>query len=599
MAQSPFAVNPNSAADIRSVQLTGGYTEPPSLSPLDITSNALKQVTPFLVDRQRSIALGELDTNLQAVSNALKYARYPQLGESEFADEALDNPVVAQTLKEFERIKSAVDTGVLPSSFALARFEEITSNAIADAPHFSVEIKKAAKDTLGFSPQAKFMANLLEKTPQEQAAEQLQIGAMKVGMTVPEFVQISHNKTVNDADLNHLNYVKELGTYTAGNMSKEAGIRASNAVAGIFESAMTQMTASGGIGNPDELITLVNAAYATEVQGMLRNLPGGIDVSTRNQHIDSLNKQRDGMIELIKSGNMSTILSTKNAIIKEMAQNDILSLPGVAHISAIDPKLVPVALGAAQQYKKNPEAFLRAVQYTREGAELMGVVELVGAMDNGFQFFGAESGSPVTEKDKGDVSLASVLTLADQGHTSETYMTALNYLAELNDGEISYYTAGASKIVTNIAGHKPLHAPIINMYQAEAGALQAEYQQLKNEGMVPDNGFIITDGRVDTRATALAVTVPTSALRDKTGGESVAIKARVQKYAERFNRFLETSDKYAKVGVIPGTLYGGADAVLTAFDNTGQAVPEPKPTEQSNEPVVWDFGEDGTLNPVK
>ena len=598
MAQSPFSVNPNSAGEIEGVQLRGQGLVVPEVNVLQEVADGLGRAAPFIVEHNKNKIVSAARGEIRSVALKLQAARFPSLKESQFSEEALANPVVKNSLGEFEQVQNAAKQGRIPKEFVLERLEAVTANAIARAPMFADEIRGAARDVLGFDPQSKFLSNLLASTPFEQAQAQLQTQAAKNGVTVQEQVAFNSQVFQNKAITNNLETLKAVNQYEASAMAQDTGIRAANALATVFESALQQLQA-GGIRDVGLLSAQVDAVYASEINQLTANLPPGLAPATVNAHIATLTTKRDVMKAMIEDGNLQTILTTNNAILKQTAIASFAATDELLFaVYSIEPRMLQPVLGAMARFESNPEGFRLAVKNSREGAEVAGVLAFAQTITRGAKLFsGQVPASNAGDKESG--SLFSSLVLQTPDMQTGMYATALDKLEELSGNEVTWNTLGDNKIATTVAQHKDVQGAVINIYNTELGALAQEFQQLQSQGRIPKDGFVFDNGFINTDPSVIQFTTSTRPTGFSGGTFASEFsddrkQTAATQFAERFNRTVRIANKYSKLGVFGSSVYAGAENLLATLE---EITPSEQPAEQGVQ--VWEFDENGVLNPVQ
>jgi hypothetical protein len=583
---APFSTDPNSARDVRVQAEQGGYKPAQKFNIGQGLSALVQTAAPFLVDKHKTDVKQDLADDYRAVSTALQAAKHG--GNDPFKDAALNDPVVAQAKKEYENIKAQVDQGVLPRQYALARFEEITAGAISDAPHFQQEIRSFAKGTLGFNPNEAYLKELLEKSPEQTAYEQVKVEALKNGFTIEE--QVAANQAASQAAVTiaQMNALKATSAYSADMMAQEATTRASVGAMAVIEEMNQQLVANGGVLDKDHLVLAVRSQFAHAQHELLANLPAGTDVSVRNANVTQLNNMRDTYIQMVETGDLEKILTKRNDIFKKLALNNFnvtSDLAGVYNVFGAETTMH--VMGIAELAEKNPTAAKFVLENTPEGLGAAGAAKHFDFAIGGLKMLDGGK-TPVTENEKKQVMTGSALLLQVYGAQTLQQLQAIDALVEHGGTEVSYTTISDPKILNTIAGKKELHDPALNIFSAERESLRQVYHGLVKDGTIKEDSLEFVEGRVvykdiapsDDVNTYASSTTPNErmAARGKnayhpTKGkvEQAAVNGKAANFVQRMNRFLTTSDALSRVGVLQSAQYGGAEQVIKWFDDESVA----------------------------
>lgn len=602
MPKAPFAIDPNSAGNVSNVNLRGDFGGVPQANVVAEVGNLLTTAAAGATELHKTQLTSEVKGDIKAVELALQASRYPSLKESIFSKEALANPVVKNALGEFTKIQDAVRVGRLPSEYAVDRYNDILQTAVSRSPEFAQELRGAARDAIGFDPHAKFMQNLLQQTPEQQAYQQLRKEAAANGFTVEQQIALNQQGAVMQNQLVHYQLLKQQGQYSTSLLAKEANTRLTLTTGIIIQEAQKQIQ-QGGIRNPELLNSQIDAAFANETAALVNQLPAGTDPATVNAQISLLNSRRDMYKDMVTNGDLSTILTKHNKLLTEEAVASFAeNFPTYFNIRSIaGQEVLMTVMGKAEQFRNNPEAWDNYVKNTREGAELAGALSVAQAMERGTQIV-YDQVPATSEQDKKYGALVAATMLQTQGLDTKNYAMAIDKLNALTDEEVTWNTLGDRNIATNVARNKDVQGAVINIFRTEAGALTSEFMRLRETGLLPAGGLKLENGKIVVTNEALRPGASTQTPGGRsvtafTGDIAGAQVQDVRAFADRFNRAVDIAGRYQRLGVFNESVFKDGN---TLFEGIVQLSGKPEQLPPAEPEVqVWDFDDKGGLIRIK
>lgn len=587
MARGPFAVDPNSAAEISPIQLRGGTN---TVVPQPDFGGAIADVanvvgTKIAADNQKE-AINDVKGQLNTFQDALRVSKFPSLEKTFFGAEAQKNPYFQSVLKEFTAIQSAQQAGRLTSEFAVERMEALVSQSIARNPAFATEIKAAARDALGFDPSSKSIANLLKQSPEEQAGEQLRQQAARNGLTVEQQQAINGAVVKSGLEKQQLELLKARGEYDANMLAQEARLDTANTFVTIMEKVQ-QLTRAGGITDPDVLANEVRAQFGSIRARLLSNLPGTVPSSAVNAQLETIQKQEETLISMVTSGSMETLVNTQKDLLVSIAQRDVAQLPGIGRLYAVDSKAALDILGTISKYRDNPQALAAAVQLEFEGAiTTAAILEGVpGAVD--VVLGNREAQNQNEARFAAFISGKRIQTASPDNPIDDKESVSLIKTMRQAGEDLTIGTLASPRIVRNLTSSKGSHGELINMFNTQLANLKQDYQRMQAEGLLPETaGKLNSNGRLDITETFIAAP-------NREGGRPAG---QYNEWTVRMNRLLNYADAYKTSGVFPDSVYASPQGVLTNV----QTLPEG--TTQATQPetsTVVKWGRDASGRPVR
>ena len=568
MAQAPFQTSGN-VADIAPVQLRGGFT--PDTGVADAIVNVANTVIPVIRQNLEDDITEDVTGRTKAVGLALKAIRFPSIQESIFSEEALANPNVAMALEEFTLIQDAAAQGRLPGVFALERLELIQNNAIRNAPEFEEEIRGALRDATGVDPQKALFSKLLSetttKTAEQKAFEQLDIEAIKLGVTRDQIIGMNQAAAQNQIQQDGFDLAAKQGTYTIRTLGSEVINRGAALVTDIMADVQRMNTAGTPIGVQEKLalISKVNAAFGASTSAILAKTAGlSVSGTAVSAELAPLNALRDNTIKMIEDGTLQNVLSQHNSTIIASTQNSLLNNPD--YVAAY-------AIGGSR-------GFLDLVKFmgkssTAEGkaltAALSGDARIAFDLQNlPKQYSLIGTPEPLeTVKERQDRVIAAGVALGTVGVAEEFQIAALEDIKKHGGEELAWSSFGSNQVLTATSKSNKLKAAFINMQATTTAGLSQELVELATDPNVQMERLVLTEQ-------GLTVTPRSQAERVGLAQTAAAADASMATYARRFNRANSISAKYNGAGILPTARYQGSEMYWNTVREAAQDIVQPR-----------------------
>lgn len=590
MAQSPFATSGN-VGDIAPVQLKGGFTPDTGLA--DAVVDVANVVLPVIRQNLEDDLTEDVTGRAKAVSLALKATRFPSIQESIFSEEALANPNVAMALEEFTLIQDATKQGRLPGNFALERLELIQNNAIRNAPEFEDEIRGALRDATGVDPQKTLFGKLLSenttKTAEQKAFEQLDVEAIKLGVTRDQLIGMNQSAAVNNIEQDKFDLSAKQGTYTVRTLGSEVINRGAALITDVMADVQRMNTAGIPIEVEEQqaLISKVNAAFGATTSSILAKTAGlNVSGTAISAELAPLNSLRDNTIKMIEDGTLQSLMSQHNETIIASTQNSLLNNPD--YVSAY-------AIGGSR-------GFLDLVKFmgkssTAEGkaltAALSGDARIAFDLQNlPKQYSKIGSADQLeTVKEKQDRVIASGVALGTTDIDENFQIAALADIKKYGGEELAWSSFGSNNVLTATAKSNKLKAAFINMQATTTAGLSQELVSLASDPNVQLERLVLSeDGN-------LTVTPRSRAERIGLAQTALAADVSMATYARRFNRANSISAKYNGAGILPTARYQGSEMYWGTVREAASSIVQPR-EDEAVEVIKFVRDADGNIVPA-
>lgn len=223
----PFALPGNTAQDIAPISVAGGVADKPAaptnqaLGAIEAATDVVKTFGELNLKRLESEAVTGVQEDIRAVRDALQINKHPNLAQSFFSAESLQDPYIKDVYSRFTEIQDAVKQGRLPHEYGLERMEAVMSEAVSRRPQFADSIRKAANDTAGANIASKMYSQIMSVNPQQEVHIKLQQEAARLGLDVDTYQGYLQQEFIIQQEQAALNFRKTRGNYTANDMAKQ------------------------------------------------------------------------------------------------------------------------------------------------------------------------------------------------------------------------------------------------------------------------------------------------------------------------------------------------------------------------------------------
>jgi hypothetical protein len=309
-------------------------------------AQAVVQGAGAVVQRNTELAIRESQeeakSELGAVTEALEILRS---GDSRrlqtLEDSALQgNAASRAALEEFRNLRSAQAGGALPSNEAAVRTRAILKNAIADAPEFADELRAAAQQALGFSPEAKAVSQFMRepkagpKTETQKRAEEIAADIFEVQQTHNVDEETARNivmqarKLTFDANTSKQNMT--IGQYTT-QKAATAATDGMNLIAGQYMSRISQLAQA----NPQGVVSTADAKaqLGLMVESLKSQMLAGVtDSKQRGDLLQEIGRRKQDLEkwtdQIVNMGDRQS--EVFNSMVNMAKANAVLTTPEIA-----------------------------------------------------------------------------------------------------------------------------------------------------------------------------------------------------------------------------------------------------------------------------
>lgn len=280
----------------------------------------------LLAERKEKQLREDLTGNLDAIEQALHATRDPAAMQAIFDGAAQGNPFFQRAKEEFVRISDAVKAGRMPGDFAVTRTKAALRDAIKDAPEFSEELQQAARQALGFSPDAEAFQRALrssgrssEQTPGEKAIENL----VSLGISEDNARGLVLKSTLNEIESADIRLRIQQGELRANEISALAGLEAEKLTGNVFTEVLAAMQNNGGVFDPATATAVATAQLQSVRAQALQLMPASAPSTSRSTLNTQLDETHNRILKMIENGTMQRMTEqhtdTLAAVTKERA----------------------------------------------------------------------------------------------------------------------------------------------------------------------------------------------------------------------------------------------------------------------------------------
>ena len=568
----PFDLGANSAREIAPVQLQGGGPVVASnkddvLQTIKTAGEGFNQFTKINNQRQEKEAIRTVQQEVKSVRDALQISKHPNLAQSYFSKEALQDPYIASVYKNFNSIQSAVQQGRLTSEYGLERMEAVMNAAISKRPQFAESIREAANTAAGANISAKVMSDILSVNPQEEAMRKLQAEAYRVGMDVDTYRGYLNREMQRNDKMAAIRLSKESGSMDMAQFGNYINMGVGGITKNI-QADMLEQISQGGIVDVQRYQASAQALFTQLRTEVYQLAPEGADAAAISQQIAILDKEEQRVLKQIEDGTMQTALQQKGNLFNELAKENLRdNAPDeMALIGVFGQQTGLEAINMFAKYKTNPAAFQAMYQLDQGG-----ILTLSSVLEQNYragQIIKGEAEAANPKEKRLAAYFAAYKLRTDVGNPQqgkEVPPGEVKRLVEVvKEAGKEYAVLGLSdaKVAASVAKYKETHAEVINFYNDEVSALQLEFQKLKAKGY-SDNVLQLINGQI--------VIDPKVQQREVLGGAPTWNTWST--WLRQANQTLKMGQVYKANGVFPATVFTGADGFFVDVRSGTQSVP--------------------------
>lgn len=536
------------------------------------------------------------------VKKFLKLVRNPELLTSAFGVDAIENPVVRQTLRSFAEVREATKQGILPGQFALERLEVIQNNAIRDAPEFEKEIRQAMIAATGQDPSKTIFAQLLKEPPltaSQKTEAKIQEQMTLAGASREAVIAAGRATFLRQFQSDQFEINKLSGLVTLSSLSQEATATAGGIYGEMLVAIQQENVRVGG------LTPLFASQVLTGVRMQVVRARAKLSAGLKGQFADPadlaaalapLEKFQQDMEFIVKNNLLETLISDTNSLNRAVITGEFMKNADDA---------AAITLGGGKLYlefkkffneKNRPElAALQQKLFTRaesaaaiknvtRGAQLFPLPNEPGVM-NQFIRMNDDDFSTLTPQEKNDRRLAANIVLRTPEASPEARAGANKTL--LKDHTYAWRAYSNEKVIASALVNEDMAKVFVSLQTNQTAGLAREYTDIvTNLNGFNSNRFSIVEGALVYKLSATLAKNKTAADRE------------VPLFVDRFNQANSISRRYAEVGLLSEIKYGGVEkyfnTIQTAVART-QAPTDVPLVEPPSATIEVIFDTDGNL----
>lgn len=599
----PFALSGNTAQDIAPIQLSGGAPAGvPSdtneaLNVVNAATEAVKTVGALNQKRLETEAVQGVQTQVKAVRDALQISKHPNLANSFFSQESLQDPYIKNVYAQFNEIQGAVKQGRLSHEYGIERMESIMSAAVSRRPQFADSIRKAANETAGANISSKLFSQVMSVSPQQQVDQKLQQEAARLGLSVDTYQGYIRQEFLIQQDMTDMNWRKTRGTYTANDLAKQVRLGVSSVTRDV-QGQLLAAVQQGGVQDPEAAKAFARNQFTILRNSLLSDLPTSVDGSVISSHMANLDAEEERVLSMLDDGSMTRLLQSGRELFDELAHEDIReNSPEIARLFSVLGRgegAVKI-LSTWSKYKTNPEAMQGLFKTEQGGALTLGAMLLQNEEASKVLTGQREAGSPEEARLAGfqaamrlkhDTAEGTAVTPAPQ-----EAIRLVDAVAAAGE-EYSTLTLGNAQVAGAVKQYKETWGQVINHYTNDVAALQIKYERMKRQGIISDEMIKIDGGVVQLDNNAFVSRMGASNFG--TGGTTEA--ASLSTFVRQANQTLRMGQVYKTNGVFPATVFKDSGDFLIKLKSGQQEQAEAPRNTQGEEVINVTFNPDGSFN---
>ena len=584
-----------------------------TLNVIGATANLVQQGAGLANNIMETRAVNQITEELQSVRSELQGSSdTPNVDNAFMGKEALQNPDFRETLKDMKKVSALERTGRVNRTQTIERLNEIVASAKSRNPAFANSIEAAARDTLGFSPQQKFAAELLAKTPQEQALEQLQVKAARLGVGVEDVQTMELSAQQLAIQKQRFELLKVKGQYDGNLLAQETRAGTALAYTQIADQLAAQIQA-GGIQDPVQTKAFIQQQFGAQRARLLSNMPSNVDASLVNANITTLTNEENRLLGMVDNGSIFKFMEQQKQMIVATAEQDLLQLPVLGKIYAtMGAQAGAEIMSTISKFKDNPAALQAVFATGGKGSAELNLGFILEGTEGAMEVISGQRPAANAQEQRvaswlGVKQLQNAVTqdpvTGKQGGIAPQQVVKLVDVVKDAGLDISIASLGDPRVVRTVTATKEAHPQVINQVESYTSTLTQEFQNLLSTGQISSQQLEVVDGRivdkgVESQAAlsvggveqqGLAFTVPFSS------AQTINRSAGYAKWLTKANRLIKMAETYKGTGVVPAATYTDANSLLktitTGIKEDGKSVPTP-PTV-----IRWGLDEDG--NPIR
>lgn len=527
-------------------------------------------------DRFQKQITEDATKELDAVAEGLMAIRDPEAQERLFAAAASGNPFFTRAREEFDSITLAMQQGKLPSDAAEVRMRAVMKTAINNAPEFTEELRQAARQAVGFSPEAEAVKNLLRepsagpKTAAQKLEEEIDAQVQVLGIPREIVIAGMRNAELAQNEMAVLTLQARQGEMSANHASAMADAAIGQFTVDFSAQVQAMVTQNGGI--QDVASTKVAASQMLNVFKVQALSAAGKNapVQARGRINEQFRNAEQSMHRMIEDGSLNTLFTEHNDLIQAQTLNGVLSLPELAVMHQFGPKELLNYMAVSGKYT-TPAQIDAAMQFHPSLSGIRTLKQLQPAL---FQAVtNQENGLELSTRDKILAGTYNTQMMQDPEATTEQRNVALErQRANLGDAS-TFQQFEDGQMLMRTKHDQAMAKSFGELFGNQQAANIAEMNTLleQNPSIEFANGQYTVPG--------------VSALDAAQGG--LALNAEQRGTVARANRMLRIGKQYSDAGIIK---WDGADAFHTkVLDNEVPEVAQPTTRRRRFNPDTGGF----------
>lgn len=513
---------------------------------------AVAGVQQYRMERKKENLEGQIDAVVEGL-RVFREGDESNVKELEDAAKA-GNATARLKLEEYRAVQRAVAQGRLPSDAAALRLRAITKSAINEAPEFEEEFRTAARQALGFSPQAEVARRVLRgptggKTKAQLEQEEFVALTQRIGrvygVTQEEAQRLAVGRLRTELEAQNAKDVMQLGDLSDRTVAQHANASASALMQDSITFVTEQVSANGGIFDINAAQTALTAQVTAARAKALAGVSDPQTASRINQNFDTVHQSMRQFLDLVsKQEQADSYLKT---MAKLQAAGFAMEHPEVqAWMALPQAETLFKVLEISAKANQNP-AIAKALGY---GAKAQGAtasaqrfqdfpVAFRQAMLNLFQ-----GKPPADELEARARAYGSKELLKDKTIDEATSQELLSDLINTT-GEYTAVTAlDDPKILVKVGKSPALKAQVGNLLGSKLEGMTAKVQTMKDR--VPGYEVVAVGDTLEVRG--LPPVVSARPVVTSPVGRVMEPIVELRDTVAQYNRVLEVNNKYAQIG---------------------------------------------------
>lgn len=598
MAKGPFAGTGDQASEIAPAQLGQGGAPSQGAAIASGVEKLANIIVPAVRENRTKELQDEVTEEAADVKKFLKLARNPELLTSEFGVDAIENPSVRQALDDFVRIRDSREQGILPGRFALERLEVIMNDAIADAPAFAKEIRMAMVAATGQDP-SKTLWNKILAEPKAGEKSDFEKGQSKVfqkmaelNMSFEEVQAGGRYRFKNQMRKDQYEIDKRNDVVQIEDIASQAVFAAGESYGDLLEALQREKTATGGI-SPDFSANFLTQMKLEQIKvrtRLTKGLNGRLDAQAIENAMAPLVQWEKDLTFIVENNLMETLIANRVALKQQIITGTLMNNADDATALTIGGKEGFLAFKKFLNEKDNPTMARLQQQLFSDAANAASLRGAMGDSAQGGNIVGAnrQFGMPSNDmlvNQYANINDGNFAQLNGQQKTARRM--AANFIMRTPkaspaavqgavatlQGDYGWRAIQNRDVVATAMEHPIVAQRVVALQTNQTGALAMAYTtEIENLQGFNANNLRIVDGQLVYKDGDFIQ-----------GRDASEADQEVPAFVARFNRAVDTSSMYARVGILNETKFTTPEAYLRTIQTAvkkqqSEETPKPKDT---------------------